>query len=136
MGHRGTEVGESVKPVVTKCWTNGHISDEDVNNFKAAYAIDFQKYGYSSDVPTVGYDQAPQVGMAEKENVVHDLPLPQEEVNRPLENSSRSTTGRPNSLAAIKPKSPNKLFPPKPPEPAKRNTARAKPFESPISPRT
>ena len=69
--HRGTEVGESVKPVVTKCWTNGHISDEDVNNFKAAYAIDFQKYGYSSDVPTVGYDQAPQVGMAEKENVVH-----------------------------------------------------------------
>lgn len=69
--HRGTEVGQSVKPVVTSCWTNGHISDEDVNNFKAAYAIDFQKYGYSSEVPTPGYDQAPQVGMSEKERVVH-----------------------------------------------------------------
>ena len=33
--HRGTEVGESVKPVVRKCWTNGHISDDDLNNFKA-----------------------------------------------------------------------------------------------------
>ena len=69
--HRGTEVGESVKPVVTKCWTNGHISDDDLNNFKAAYAIDFQKYGYSVDVQADGYEQAPQVGLAEKENVVH-----------------------------------------------------------------
>jgi hypothetical protein len=69
--HRGTEVGQSVKPSVTQCWTNGHISDEDANNFKAAYAIDFQKYGYSSDLPTVGYDLEPQIGMAEKERVIH-----------------------------------------------------------------
>ena len=155
--HRGTEVGQSVKPVVTSCWTNGHISDEDVNNFKAAYAIDFQKYGYSSEVPTPGYDQAPQVGMSEKEKWYTeetlalllppaDIPPPpphhqnpllrREEANPPLENFSRSASGRPNSSAARKRKIlPPKHFPPQSREPVKRK-ARTKPFESPILPRT
>jgi len=89
--HRGTEVGESVKPVVTKCWTNGHISDDDLNNFKAAYAIDFQKYGYSVDVQADGYEQAPQVGLAEKENVVHRR-IPSSSSRRSSSSSSSSSS--------------------------------------------
>ena len=63
---RGTEIGHAVKPSVTECWTNGKISNQDINNFKAAYAIDFQKYGYSNAVPTPGYDQDTHVSLGEK----------------------------------------------------------------------
>ena len=93
--HRGTEVGESVKPVVRKCWTNGHISDDDLNNFKAAYAIDFQKYGYSVDVQADGYDQAPQAGLAEKENVVHRrIPSSSSRRSSSSSSSSKSSSSR------------------------------------------
>jgi hypothetical protein len=94
--NRGSKLGHAVKPSVTECWTDGSISDDDINNFKAAYAIDFQKYGYVSKVPELEYDVTPQPGLAEYEKVIHakKSSTTKKTTTRSSPSSSLATTNR------------------------------------------
>ena len=39
------------KATLSQCWRNGNMPSETISNFLKAYDVDFEKYGYSKELP-------------------------------------------------------------------------------------